>query len=263
MSEHMKKMMKKVFVAFCISFFGMFGFLYVFMYMVSQKEYAEADSMQKLDVEDWVEQEHTGEQSTEEDPEEKLADRWGIRITSRKKLDYHRVLLEEDYDWFSGKDVEDNMGEKFSFAYPKRLFYEVEAFAGKNEDRYAIAFRGRDNDALLLFSQEPKPEGQTARDAVSARYGEDADTLSNVSTIYRSSALYIVDGFEKEDLEVYKVVRVDGDNIYTMLIKTPVPVSEDEKTLVSYYTEYMYRSCSFSGSTKSPRSYSKFLLGTE
>lgn len=238
--------------------------LYVFMYVVNKNDYAEYDAEQSSEntEDDAQEEDDVQEENILVEEKEDLSKTWGIHMTSRKKLDYHRVLLEEDYGWFAGNEQDDGMDEMFSFAYPKGLFYEVDA-QKTGEDYYGLFFRGKGNKAFLSFTQEAMDARNTSSEEISSRYEEDKALLSETNTIYHSSSLYVIDGYEEENLEVYKVVRFNENHIYTMTIKTPVPENEDERTLVSYYTEYMYRSCGFSGSTRTPRSYSKYLLGIE
>ena len=95
-------------------------------------------------------------------------------------------------------------------------------------------------------------------------YEEDRDTLTEAETLLHLDTVYVLTGFEDDrTMEVYKVVKADEENLYTMVIKTPVPEKEDARTLLSFYTEYLYRSCGFSGSSKEPRSYVEFLRGDD
>lgn len=49
MSENKKYFLKKVLIAFCLSFFGMFALLYIFMYAVNKNDYAGYESGQSVE----------------------------------------------------------------------------------------------------------------------------------------------------------------------------------------------------------------------
>lgn len=194
---------------------------------------------------------------------EKQAQQWGLRITSREKMDFHRVLLEEDYRFFSGHDADSRLDEKFSFVYPKNLYHTVEAEADEAAGRYSVSFLGKGNNALLSYTQEKHGESEEGM-PMEEMYEEDMGSLTEAETLLHLDTVYVVTGYEDNNsLEVYKVVKADEENLYTMVIKTPVPEKEDARTLLSFYTEYLYRSCGFSGSTKEPRSYVQFLRDDE
>lgn len=264
MSEYAKKLIKKICIIFCVSFGGMFALLCLFM-SIREKE-SEYEALVSSDAEERTEQEDSSRETAEEEAVsdgEQLAQDWGLRISSKGKMDFHRVLLEEDYRIFEGNDVDSRLDEKFSFAYPKNLYYTVEAEADDAAGSYCISFKGKDNDALPAYSQEKHGENDDEK-PLEDMYEEDMQTLTDAEALLHLDTVYVLTGFEKEgSLEVYKVVKADDENLYTMVIKTPVPEKEDARTLLSFYTEYLYRSCGFSGSTKAPRSYAKYLTGDE
>ena len=261
MSDYAKKFVKKVLMVFCMSFVGMFALLCLFMSIRERSSGFEAE--QSSDTEEVTGQEESGDTTAQEEQTEgeKLAQQWGIRISAREKMDLHRVLLEDDFRLFSGHDVDSRLSESFSFAYPKNLYHTVEAEADEDAGRYRISFRGKDNSALLSYSQERREEDA---DSIEEMYEEDKDTLSDAETLLHLGTVYLVTGFEEDGaLELHKVVKMDEENIYVMIIKTPVPEKADEQSLLSFYTEYLYRSCAFSGSSREPRSYGEFLTGNE
>lgn len=272
MSGHVKKLIRKICIIFCVSFAGMFALLCFFVSIRGRNLFKEPDYDAELtsDTEDMTQQQNDSSEdadgTTEEEPlseGEKLAQEWGLRISSREKMDFHRVLLEEDYRQFDGHVANENLDESFSFAYPKNLYYSVEAEANNVAGRYSVSFRGKDNSALLSYSQQRHGEDEEET-PMEEMYEEDMDALTDAETLLHLDTVYVVTGYEdNRSLEVYKVVKVDEDNLYTMVIKTPVPEQEDARTLLSFYTEYLYRSCGFSGSSREPRSYVEFLRGDE
>lgn len=264
MSGKIKHIIKKIVLIFWLSFTGMFALLYIFVYMV-QKDGNSKLGLEWLPEEESVSSEVTTENHSTEEKEaetDSLAEQWGIRITPKSKLDFHKVLWKDDYRSFSGKDISEKLDELFSFAYPKNLYHKVEVSIDDSQQKYSILFQGKDNGALLLYSQEKQEKGSDFSSVFEKLYRTDITALSEAGTIYHGETVYVIDGFENQgQLEVYKVVKMDVNHIYTMLIKTPVPETEEEKAIVDYYTEYLYRSCGFSGSSKEPRSYSEYLLG--
>lgn len=265
MSEYAKKFIKKVGIIFCISFVGMFVLLCLFVNLRGRDSDYDADEELRPDTEEMAgpEKESSGEEEEADTPseEELLAQDWGLRITTRSRMDFHRVLLEDDYSHFDGHAADSRLDEKFSFAYPTNLYHTVEAEASEEDGYYSVSFRGRDNGALLLYSQERQEE---SADPLEEMYEEDRDTLTEAETLLHLDTVYVLTGFEDDrTMEVYKVVKADEENLYTMVIKTPVPEKEDARTLLSFYTEYLYRSCGFSGSSKEPRSYVEFLRGDD
>lgn len=272
MSGHMNKLIRKICIIFGVSFAGMFALLCFFVSIRGSNPFKGLDYDAELtsDTEDTTQQQNDSSEdadgATEEESlseGEKLAQEWGLRISSREKMDFHRVLLEEDYRQFDGHAANENLDESFSFAYPKNLYYSVEAEADDVAGRYSVSFRGNDNSALLSYSQQRHGEDEEET-PMEEMYEEDMDALTDAETLLHLDTVYVVTGYEDNgSLEVYKVVKADEDNLYTMVIKTPVPEKEDARTLVSFYTEYLYRSCGFSGSSKEPRSYVEFLRGDE
>ena len=271
MSAYVKKFIKRICIIFCVSFAGMFALLCFFVSIRGRNPFKEPDYDAELtsDTEDMTQQRDSSENvddTTEEEQlseGEKLAQEWGLRISSREKMDFHRVLLEDDYRQFNGHDANENLDESFSFAYPKNLYFSVEAEADEDAGKYSVSFRGKDNSALLSYSQERHDEDEEET-PMEEMYREDMESLTDAETLLYLDTVYVVTGYEEnKSLEIYKVVKVDEENLYTMVIKTPVPEKEDARTLLSFYTEYLYRSCGFSGSTKEPRSYVEFLRGDE
>lgn len=264
MSEYAKKLIKKICIIFCVSFGGMFALLCLFM-SIRGKE-SEYDAVVSSDAEEITEQEDSNTDELQEEQvsdSEQLAQDWGLRVSSREKMDFHRVLLEDDYRLFAGNEVDSRLDEKFSFAYPKNLYYSVEAEADDAAGSYRVSFKGKENYALLSYSQEKHGESDDEK-PLEDRYEEDLRTLTESEILLHLDTVYVLTGFEEDgNLEIYKVVKTDDENLYTMVIKTPVPEKEDARTLLSFYTEYLYRSCEFSGSTKEPRSYAQFLRGDE
>lgn len=264
MSEYAKKLIKKLCIIFCVSFGGMFAVLCLFMTFRGKE--SEYDAQISPDAEEITKQEDDDADTLKEEPmneKEQLVQDWGLRISSREKMDFHRVLLEDDYRLFEGNEVDSRLDERFSFVYPKNLYYTVEAEADDKAGKYRISFKGKDNHALLSYSQE-KHEENNDENPMEDRYEEDLHTLTEAETLLHLDTVYVLTGFEESgNLEIYKVVKLDDENLYTMVIKTPLPEKEDAKTLLSFYTEYLYRSCAFSGSTKKPRSYAQFLRDDE
>lgn len=266
----MKRLIKKLGLIFCISFIGMFALLVLFVNFLgrspfSRAEYEPEQTADRDETAGAAGSDDAAPENEEIEPtdEERRAEEWGIRITSRARMDFHRVLLEEDYRLFTGSDVNEHLGDSFYFSYPKNLYYAAEAYADDTDERYRVSFRGKDNDALLYYSQEPY-DRSAGDSSIDTMYEEDRRNLTDVDTIHHSMSVYVLTGLENDGTtEVYKVVKAEGDHLYTMLIKTPLPENEDTRTLLSFYTEYLYRSCGFSGSSKEPRSYAEFLLGEE
>ncbi len=267
MSGKIKRIMKKAAVIFCISFTGMFALMYIFMYVVNKNDYGKTGAQEDHPANTEQESITAGHgEKTEKDQKteaEKLAEKWGIKITSRVKQDFRRVLLEEDYGQFSGKDVSENLKEDFSFAYPENLFYRAEAYEDDDREAYRVLFTGKGNDASLLYSQEKHSRSGDYRELLEELYQMDKESLQEAETLDHPSSLYVINGFEKDELEVYKVVRMDEENIYTMIVKTPVQSEEDVQSMITFYTEYLYRSCGFSGSSRKPRSYAEYLRGVD
>lgn len=265
MSGKVKRIIKKAAVIFCISFTGMFTLMYVFMYAINKNDYGKTGEKEDRPVN--TEQEKNTEtamekaETDEKTEAEKLAESWGITITARGKQDFRRVLLEEDYGQFSGEEIGERLEEDFSFAYPKNLFYRAEAYADDDRGEYSVLFTGKGKDASLLYSQRRHSRPGDYRELLEELYQMDKASLKEAETLYHLSSLYVIDGFEGKDTEVYKVVRTDTQNICTMTIKTPVQSEEDVQTMISFYTEYLYRSCGFSGSSRKPRSYAEYLRG--
>lgn len=272
MSGYVKKFIKKICIIFCVSFAGMFALLCFFVSIRGRDLFEESDYDAELtsDTEDITQQQDASSDNAENTTQEeqlskgeKLAQEWGLRISSREKMDFHRVLLEEDYRQFDGSTANENLDDSFSFAYPKNLYCSVEAEADDDAGKYSVFFRGKDNNALLSYSQERHGE-EDEEAPMEEMYEEDMKALTDAETLLHLDTVYVVTGYEEnKSLEVYKVVKADEENLYTMVIKTPVPAEEDARTLLSFYTEYLYRSCGFSGSSKEPRSYVEFLRGDE
>ena len=58
---------------------------------------------------------------------------------------------------------------------------------------------------------------------------------------------------------VYDLIKVDDQYVYQMLSIKPYYKDEDERVQYAYVTENEYRTCGFSGSTYTPRSYEEFV----
>lgn len=208
-----------------------------------------ADSQEEDSSEDTTTAGTTTEEAstTEDTASEDLPD-----IEAQDHVDYTNVLYLNAYETFSA--------DGYSFGYPNAFYKTV----SKTSSGYR--FESDDEYEWLEYSKEKMSGSQSTASAISSirqnlknRFNKQNDIL------YKETGVCIMGGVEKtdENQAVYYLARVQGNYIYTMEVgyEYPDPSNTTEKNQKDYYVDCLYRYCSFSGGTYSPRSYSTFLDG--
>lgn len=185
--------------------------------------------------------------TTEASSDEDLPD-----IEAQDTVDYTNVLYLKGYETFSA--------DGYSFGYPK-AFYKTVSKTSKG-----YRFESDDKYEWLEYSKEKMSGSQSTASAISSIRRNLKNRLNKENDIlYKETGVCIMGGVEKtdEDQAIYYLVRIQGNYIYTMEVgyKYPDPSNKTEKNQRDYYVDCLYRYCSFSGGTYSPRSYSTFLDG--
>jgi len=202
--------------------------------------------------------------SNDADKEVNSNDEFGLDADT--EADYRSALDMDDYGYYSSSRI-----PKFSFYYPYHLYNKVlkdtsitDSVFGENEEE--ISFYA-DDDSSLIFTAVSRTDDASLEEASKYVYEEEKSHIRDVSDISKlkvkdGKGFFIITGWDKEnpDNMIYEMARIEKDYIYFM--KTLFPDytgNNEEKNLKSYYTECLYRSCGFSNSTKSPRSYDEYL----
>lgn len=173
-------------------------------------------------------------------------------IKAQDTVDYAKVLSLSGYDTFSA--------DGYSFGYPKEFYKTVK----KTSDGYR--FESEDKYEWLEFSKEKMSGSQSTSSAISSIRQKLKNRFNKINDIlYKETGVCIMGGVEKtnEDQAIYYLARIQGNYIYTMEVgyEYPDPSNKTKKNQTDYYVDCLYRYCSFSGGTYSPRSYSTFLDG--
>lgn len=187
-------------------------------------------------------------------------------IDSNTEADYRNVLDPDDFGYYSSRSI-----PMFSFYYPYHLYNRVlkdtsitDSSLGENEEE--ISFFADDNSSLI-FTAISRTDDASLDEASKYVYEEEKAHIKDVSDIWAlkvsdGKGFFIITGWDKENTDnmIYEMVRVEKDYIYIM--KTLFPDftgNQEEKNQKSYFTECLYRTCGFSNSSKSPRSYEEYL----
>lgn len=185
--------------------------------------------------------------ATEASSDEDLPD-----IEAQDTVDYTNVLYLNGYDTFSA--------DGYSFGYPKAFYKTV----SKTSNGYR--FESDDKYEWLEYSKEKMSGSQSTESAISSIRKNLKNRFNKINDIlYKETGVCIMGGVEKtdENQAIYYLARIQGNYIYTMEVgyDYPDPSNTTEKNQKDYYVDCLYRYCSFSGGTYSPRSYSTFLDG--
>lgn len=182
-------------------------------------------------------------------------------LDGKESADYSAATYDNEWGY---KTTDDRM---FYFAYPLSIYSSVKEYDAEFDGHLQreVIFERSDGSSLKYHMSEY--EGGQIEHEMDYVYNNFCFSLKEPSDIIspkltdQGDGLFIITGRSDQDYNnlVYLVTRVTRNRVYEMIVTFPDFENDDDKAWKSYYTEYLYRSCGFSNSSKSVRSFTEYM----
>lgn len=193
--------------------------------------------------------------------EEDLYTKFGIDSSDLE--DYSNNLDPNEYLYYNS-----GIGE-FFFKYPAHLFNSVSLSTDPEDGEFGdniqkVTFEGSDG-AVLIYTVQRRYDNMSVEEYTDKINTDEHNRYYNLSDILVKSdgdtGRIVVSGdYDSNQTKVvYDLIKIDDQYVYQMLSIKPSYKDEDERVQYAYVTETEYRTCGFSGSTYTPRSYEEFV----
>lgn len=179
--------------------------------------------------------------------------------------DYSKNLDFEEYSFYQSKQ-----NREFKFYYPSNLYNQVEFNKDVKGNSYGtileeILFTGSDKQSEVNYQLIKRETGRTRVEDTQLLYdGYQQSIIGFQKVIFHDGAderpgRMIVIGYDQTVMN-YILVQVTDESIMKMEITFPTDGNKETEDFwqKEYVVECMYRSCGFSGSSKTPQTYQQF-----
>lgn len=162
----------------------------------------------------------------------------------------------------------------FSFSYPLDVYGYAEINLSENAGQYGenlqqITFQGS-SGGTLCYQISSRTERSSLEELTAYVYASETETIQNLENIWgpnvqNGRGFFIVAGVDPmhTEMQIYDMIRITNQYVYQMKVEFMKGRNAEEELRNGYYLEYLYRSCGFSNTTKSLRSYADYLGGIE
>ena len=188
-----------------------------------------------------------------------------FELDDSTEMNYYNAINRDDYRLYKSDDI-----DKFSFYYPLHMYNKVYKDTSVSDTSYGqnveiVDFLASEGSELKYVATE-RMDSESLSDFSSFVYNSESLAIKNTNDIYPlkvddEKGFFIITGCDPDDSSklIYDMVCINDDYMYQMYVIFPEFADEDDKSIKSYYTECLYRTCGFTNSSKDVRSYEEFI----
>ena len=230
-----------------------------------------ADQPEETEADATDEAEASEEEYDTEEPEEEETQEYDLTTDldlTEESENYYDAVEDEDYIWRSftlGDEYPDFEIAYSDYVYDQAWLYEGDAYdpvCGRNV--YTVKFLGDDSSLVATVATDPLNRN---RNKLLKKIKDDAKSsgYSKYGVLWNdkdNNGLFVDSYADGSDL-VHRTFRVYDGYYMLQVVRVPQYKNEEDALYKSYYTECIYRLCSFNPNGKEPRDLDEYWEANE